>query len=226
MADISDSIIFDQPPEPHIARSWCRASAAHRWVKGLFSINCRSFCLSRHRRQLSGKAVFLVLMIQFLEYAFYFGAQGHILDRFLDETYLQNVSTAKSSLVQSIILSVATPLMYPVVGWIGCSWVGQFRMAKWCLAVLWLGYGGITLVFSILDATDHDIKIYLPFVIFLFLLVAVGSAGVQVNLIPFGADMVLYKTSEELTSYFHWVYILGSEFGSANNSISYLPCTW
>ena len=43
-------------------------------------------------------------------------------------------------------------------------------------------------------------------VIFLFLLIAVGSAGVQVNLIPFGADIVLYKTSEELSSYFYWNY--------------------
>ena len=203
-----ESTNSDLPPEPRFTQSWSsaysRASAAHRWVKGLLSINCRSFCLSRRRRRLSGRAVFLVLTIQFLERFSYFGALGHILSGFLAGTHLQN-STAKTSLVQSVVLYVATPLMYPLAGWIGCSWLGQFRMAKWCLGVLWLGYGGIAFVFSALDPTLNSLP-YLILVIFFFMLITVGSAGVQVNLIPFGADIVLYKTSDELSSYFYWNY--------------------
>ena len=220
---MDDNVSSDSFPEPRIAREWSytysRASAAHRWVKGLFSVNCRSFRLSRHRRQLSGKAVFLVLTIQFLERFSYFGALGHILSGFLAGTDLR-FSTATTSLVQSIVLYVATPLMYPVAGWIGCSWVGQFRMAKWCLGVLWLGYGGIALVFSVLNSTLNSLP-YLVLVIFLFLLITVGSAGVQVNLIPFGADIVLYKTSEELSSYFYWNY-WGRNLGGVAYAISIL----
>ena len=150
--------------------------------------------------------MFLVLTIQFLERVAYFLALGHILPWFLSQTM---DATAHKSLVRSLIEYVATPLMYPVAGWIGCAWMGRLRMAKCCLGVLWVGFSGFACAFVIISAVGN-----IPLgswycdslVIILFVLIAVGSAGVQVNLIPFGADIVLYKTSEELSSYFYWNY--------------------
>ncbi|CAI8051360.1 Solute carrier family 15 member 4 [Geodia barretti] len=55
----------------------------------------------------------------------------------------------------------------------------------------------------------------------LFVLIAVGSSGVEVNLIPFGADALLYKTSEELSSYFYWYY-WGRNLGALAYILSFL----
>ena len=178
-------------------------------ARGLFAVSCRSFCQSRRRRRLSGKAVFLVLAVQFLERLTYVGTLSHIIGEFLD---LQ-MSAATKALVQSLVLYIAAPLFYPLAGWIADVWVGRYRMARWCLGALWIGYVGVSITFAVLysytethDAPNKLDSRGLCILILLLVLITVGSAGVEVNLIPFGADQVLYKTSDELSSYFYWHY--------------------
>ena len=176
-------------------------------ARGLFAVSCRSFCQSRRRRRLSGKAVFLVLAVQFLERLTYVGTLSQIIGEFLDTTHLQ-MSAATKALVQSLVLYIAAPLFYPLAGWIADVWVGRYRMARWCLGALWIGYVGVSITFAVFshDAPNRFGSGKLCIIIFLFVLITVGSAGVEVNLIPFGADQVLYKTSDELSSYFYWHY--------------------
>ena len=185
-------------------------------IKSL-SVGCSSFCSSRSRRQLSGRAVFIILAIQSLERFAYFGGIG-LLPTYILRSLTNGPPTA--SLVHTVILSVATPLMYPFAGWVGFAWLGRFRTAKWCLGLLWVGYGGVALMFSIFGSPPvtgpKSIPLYL-----LFVLIAVGSSGVEVNLIPFGADTVLYKTSEELSSYFYWYY-WGRNLGALAYVLSFL----
>ena len=194
-------------------------------ARGLFAVSCRSFCQSRRRRRLSGKAVFLVLAVQFLERLAYLGTLGHIIGKFLDTTHL---STAKKALVQSLVLYIAAPLFYPLAGWIADVWVGRYRMARWCLGALWIGYVGVSITFAVYSHERHDAPNRLDsgglcILIFLIVLITVGSAGVEVNLIPFGADQVLYKTSDELSSYFYWHYWVRNLAGVAY--ITALTCT-
>ena len=191
-------------------------------IKSL-SVGCSSFCSSRSRRQLSGRAVFIILAIQSLERFAYFGGLGllstYILRSLRNEVHPLPPSAA--SLVPTVILSVVTPLMYPFAGWVGFAWLGRFRTAKWCLGLLWVGHGGVALMFTIFFGSPpvtgpKSIPLYL-----LFVLIAVGSSGVEVNLIPFGADALLYKTSEELSSYFYWYY-WGRNLGALAYILSFL----
>ena len=183
-------------------------TAASR-VKSFFATvgDCRGFCRYLGRRRLSGWAVFLVLTILTLVQFAFFEAVGNTVSYFLSLTKLAS-SAAKQSLVQSFIVGIITPIMYPFAGWIGCAWLGRYRTAKWCLGMLWFGYSGVALLFCMRDGQPYEklSPAAVCVVVVSFMLIVVGSAGVQVNLIPFGADLVLYKTSEELSSYFYWNY--------------------
>lgn len=203
---------YSSPPptvKPLEKEHWlCRGriTASFR-IRSLLSVGCSSFCRSRSRRQLSGRAVFLILTIQTLERFAFFGGLG-LIPSYVLRSIPGHTSPPTVSLVHTVILNVATPLMYPFAGWIGFAWLGRFRTAKWCLGLLWIGYSGTALIFAVYSffgrplANDPKcIPLY-----FFFVLIAVGSSGVEVNLIPFGADTVLYKTSEELSSYFYWYY--------------------
>ena len=172
-------------------------------AKGLFSITCRDFCQSRRRRRLSGKAVVLVFVIEFLERVAYYSALGNIIPVFLSVTSL---SSSEEALVQSLVDNIVAQLLYPLAGWIADGWVGRYRMVRWCMWVLWVGYAGVAISFAVhpnKNPADGYNTILLPL---LFVVISMGSAGVQVNLIPFGADQILYKTSDELSSYFYWYY--------------------
>ena len=206
----TDDEVHSNRPPPSVApegQSWIRRvqfTASYR-IKSLLSVGCLGFCRSRSRRQLSGRAVFVILAIQTLERFAYFGGLG-LITTYVLPALPGTVSLPTMLLVHTVILDVATPLMYPFAGWVGFAWLGRYRTAKWCLGLLWVGYGGVALMFSIFLGSPpvtgpKSIPLYL-----LFVLIAVGSSGVEVNLIPFGADTVLYKTSEELSSYFYWYY--------------------
>ena len=196
-------------------REVARCIKRHR-AKGLFSITFSDFCLSRRRRKLSGKAVILLFVIEFLERAAYFSALGNILPIFLNK----KVNSLTGALLQSVALNIVAQIFYPLAGWIADVWVGRYRMMRWSFGLLWFGYAGLAFSFAIIGLRrDSWIYIYSVW----FVLVSVGSAGVQVNLIPFAADQVLYKTSDELSSFFYWYYWIRNLAGLAY-SISF-TCT-
>ena len=156
---------------------------------------------------LSGKAVTLILVLILLEALAYSAALGNILSPFL--VGIPGISKAERAL---IIHNIVAPLMFPIAGWLGEAWIGRYRAIHISLWLLWFGYSSLALIFSIDYGTIASENYTWPhyrdncILPIWFLIVSIGSAGFKANIIPFGADQIMYKASEELSSYFYWYY--------------------
>lgn len=71
-------------------------------------------------------------------------------------------------------------------------------MSLW---VLWIGYSVVAFSFSF---SKNVTLTY--FLLIGYLIISMGTAAFQANIIPFGADQIVYRASEELSSYFYWYY--------------------
>lgn len=175
-----------------------------------------SFLQHSWNRIPSGKATYFILFLCFLERLSYYFAVWDVVDPFLNNSDLSN--TART-LIKGVLLYMVAPLMFPFVGWLADVWIGRFRMICIGLCLMWLGYASVTLSFSLeyskygnkyldLDHSnpDHDHYRSRYSLIASFLVINLGSAAFQANAIPFGADQIAYKSSEELSSYFYCYY--------------------
>ena len=171
---------------------------------------CSGFCQYTRRRMLSGKAVTLILVLIFFEKLAFYAALGNILSPFLVD--IPGISKAERALIVSIIHNIVAPLMFPIAGWLGEAWIGRYRAIHISLWLLWFGYSSLALIFSIdygnIASENYTWPHYRDnyILIIWFLIISIGSAGFEANIIPFGADQIMYKASEELSSYFYWYY--------------------
>ncbi len=176
-----------------------------RWfrVKYLCTNSFTKYGQYRKRRSLTGKGVILVLFLGFLERLAFWGALGNILPAFLEITEL---SSAEQTLIRSVIQNILAQLLYPIAGFLADVWLGRYKAIHGSLWVLWIGYAmlAFTFAFDGVDPTAFSVTRYLLPVY--FLMISVGAAGFQANMIPFGADQIIYTASEQLSSYFYWYY--------------------
>ena len=173
--------------------------------------NCSAFCRYSRMRIPSGKAVNLVFAIIFLERFAYFAALGIIVPAFM-ELY-PKISDVVKTLVQSVSLNILIHLMFPLVGWLADAWIGRYRMIHLSLWVLFFGYASVVLSFSIEASLDNPSLKWRNILPVIFVIINVGSAAFLATTIPFGADQIVYRSSDELSSYFYtyyWVYNLSA----------------
>ena len=198
---------------------YTEAQIARDVRKYRFKNCCKNSCLlfpkNVLRRVPKGKAVYLVLFLCYLERVAYFAAVGNIIVPFLD---IYNLPDAVDSLIQSLSLYMVAHVLFPITGWFADVWIGRYRMAHIGLWLLWIGYALVTTVFSIEAATITNfdkpgaIRYLLPVC---FIIINLGSASFQASAIPFGADQIAHRSSDELSSYFYfyyWVRNLGAIF--------------
>ena len=173
-------------------------------LKNIFCQSCSVFCLSSWRRFPSDRSVYLALFLCFLERLAYYSATGNLIQPFIDNVY-PTISPAVRSLLLSIFMDMMAQLLFPLLGWIADAWVGRYNMLRFSMWFLWLAYGLITLLFTV-DGLDYRIiwnKYLLPV---WMILINIGSAGFQANVVSFGADQILYGTSDQISSFFYWYY--------------------
>ena len=159
-------------------------------------------------RMPKGRAVWLILVINLLERVAYFGISGNVIPPFLDTTGL---SVAAQVFIQAILINVFADLFYPIAGWLADVWFGRYRTIQISLWLLLVGYATVALTFSRSYYSMnglHDYQLYILPII--FVVISIGTAGLQVNIIPYGADQLAATSAnaEQLSSYFHWYYLL------------------
>ena len=159
-------------------------------------------------RMPKGRAVWLILVINFLERISYFGISGNVFPPFLAAT---DLSAAVQAFIQAILLNVFADLLYPIAGWMADVWFGRYRTIQISLWLLLVGYAAVALTFSVSYYSTnglHEYQIYILPII--FVVISIGTAGLQVNIIPYGADQLAATNAnaEQLSSYFHWYYLL------------------
>lgn len=151
----------------------------------------------------SGRQVYLILFMLGLEKLAYSAASDYVLFPFLSKVNVGGIQYL--SMIRAIVTYIVAFLLFPIAGWIADAWMGQYRMIHLSLWLLWFGYAAMAIMYSISDfpSVRHYNYYTLPL---LFVIVSIGSAGFQASAIPFGANLIMYKTSQELSSYFHCYY--------------------
>ncbi len=158
----------------------------------------------RKRRTLTGKGVVFVLFLGFLERLAFWGALGNILPAFLEIT---DHSKAEQTLIQSVLQNIVAQLLYPIAGYISDVWLGRYKAIHASLWVLFIGYSLLAFSFAFDKSHDDPADSFNRYLLpICFLIISIGAAGFQANMIPFGADQIIYTASEQLSSYFYWYY--------------------
>lgn len=177
-----------------------RDITAYRF-KYLFGQSCSVFLKSVLSRIPSGKKVYLILLMLGLEQLAYTAASDYLIYPYLIKV---GVSAKYQSLTRSIVIYIAADLLFPVAGWIADTWVGQYKMIHFSLWILWLGYASLAIIYSVSELVVDQWTLH--FIPFLFAVISFGHAGFQACAIPFGANLIRYRTSQELSSYFYCYY--------------------
>lgn len=167
----------------------------------LFRQSFSSFCRYRESRTPHGAEVYIILLLIFLERLAYYSVVSDVTDPFFQVLHIPDVYKV---LLQTFLLDIVAQLMFPIAGFLADHYLGRYRVIHGSLLLLWLGYGTLTLFSSFEVDLIHIWNGWL--VLVSFILISMGSAGFQANIIPFGADQIDYRTSEELSSYFYWYY--------------------
>ena len=166
-------------------------------------LSWRQFCCSRIPK---GKAVFLVLVVSTIETFAFYGAVDGISRLVLQSDH----SMTNLAFSLSIILQYsAGRVCYPLTGFLADVYFGRCRVIHISLWLFWMAFGILAFAFS-LNGLAHVPQVLTRYVlpIIAFVLISLGSAGVEANILPFGVDQLPQgATSEEISSYFYWWYI-------------------
>ena len=159
-------------------------------------------------RMPKGRAVWLILVVSFLESIAYIRIAGNVIPPFLATT---DLPVAAQAFIESILINAFADLLYPIAGWLADVWLGRYRTVHISLWLLLVGYSAVALTFSLSYYGTNGLHQYqLYFLPIIFVVISIGTAGLQANIIPYGADQLAATNAnaEQLSSYFHWYYLL------------------
>ena len=137
---------------------------------------------------------------------------------------LMNVASSTSTLIEgnswlsgflnAILVEVLPKAIFPFAGWLADAKLGRYKVIRWSLWIMWVA-AVLLLATSILKyvlntdihSSPYDVIIgTLPVAIIIYIVSAIGTAGFQVNLIPFGIDQMEDCSAEEISSFVYWYY--------------------
>ena len=167
-----------------------------------------SSCACRYRWV--NRGALLVLLWNLLVFSYQYKALDSILK--LIPSYREWEPWEKVSATTAMQISLPF-LLYPLAGWLADVKLGRYRVMKGSIWVMWLG-SIILLIDSLLQYyfsyTHHNTTalqfLSLPVGIAVYALNAIGLAGFQANIIPFGIDQMEGGPAEQYSSFVHWYY--------------------
>ena len=169
----------------------------------------RSGCSCRYR-WISNKGALMVLVWNLLVFSYQYQALDSILK--LIPRYSKWHPWKKIS--ANIAFETSLPLLlYPLAGWLADARLGRYRVMKSSIWIMWVA-SIILLIDFILQyifTYQHSDKeatyfLNLPVAIAVYCINAIGLAGFQANIIPFGIDQMEDGSAEQYSSFVHWYY--------------------
>lgn len=172
------------------------------------SRRCGGIGCSYRLRRVKTKGAILVLVLNALVDVSYYGALTRVFQLF----FIQ-LETHPAGLVIFLeqVLSNSLPfiLLYPIAGWLADTRFGRFKVIRASLWMLWSGFLCLFVAFLlsqlINNAKFNEFTLYGIFPV-LFILINVGLAGFQANIVPFGLDQMPTGSAEEMSAFIHWYY--------------------
>ncbi|KAL5515225.1 hypothetical protein EMCRGX_G000361 [Ephydatia muelleri] len=111
-----------------------------------------------------------------------------------------------------IAVGVAIPqLFYPLAGWLADARYGRHRVIQISLWCMWAGECVLSVTLLLFElcrsysTTYHDMFIYFLFPV-AFVIINVGVAGFQANIIQFGIDQMVDASGDQMSAFIHWYY--------------------
>ena len=199
-----------------------RASLVSMVVK-----NRMASCLRLMRGRFpKGRGVLLVFIVCFLEAFSFIGALTGVKQLLKFKHKCQGCLIDLESFLLSLLYSSAGRVFYPVAGVIADSYIGRYNVIHIGLWLLWIGFAISTLAFSVLHSIPHglagEVFKYIVAVIFVVLFSA-GSGSIEGTVILFGVDQLSPgASSDEISSYFHYYYIVRNIAGLAATCILFV----
>ncbi len=162
--------------------------------------SCRTACARRPLPR--GKGLLLLLFVYFVEsFAFYCATKS------IRELLFKNGNEqAWSSFLYSLVYNSLGRIFYPIAGVLADTFWGRYKVIEIGLWLIAAGLGLICINLSVIDMTVESVgRLFLP--IICIVLIAIGSACVEVNAVSFGVDQLPQGcTSDQISSYFLWYY--------------------
>ena len=160
------------------------------------------------RRGIRSRGAILVLIISVCVNS---GALDQLLQSLLKVNKLLQNSQALLFFIY-VVFGVALPqLFYPLAGWLADARFGRHRVIQTSLWCVWLGQCALSvaiLLFQLLQG--HSTAYYCIFVYGLFpvafIIINVGLAGFQANIIQFGIDQMVDASGDQISAFIHWYY--------------------
>lgn len=178
-----------------------------RWMLGLSRRYGAVGCSYRMRR-VKSKGAILVLLLNALVDVSYYGAITRVFQLFLERFHTHPAGLV-IFLEQVLTNSLPFILLYPVAGWLADTRFGRFKVIRASLWMLWSGFLALFIAFLLHSLIRSDkFEEFTLFGVFpvIFVLVNVGLAGFQANIIPFGLDQMPTGSAEEMSAFVHWYY--------------------
>lgn len=180
----------------------------------------------RRQQLASEKGAIIVLLLVVCESLASFASTKFIFGSFLDAWYQEKrpegyFQTYGSALLRTHGFPYVALILFPIAGWLGDAKVGRYKMVVANLLIQFATFTIAAFYFSFYQLLPQIGGSYKMFITIVFyVLICAGAAGVSANIIPFGADQLLYGPAEQVTSYFNW-YTWTREVGRLLIAISF-----
>ena len=191
------------------------------WMKQLSCRSC-NICIK-------SKAAMLILIWSIMVGGFYLGVlisfwgAGLVWQNY-NRVYNKDITPSVNLVVYTVLAAYAFSalllLLYPVSGYLADIYCGRYRAVTLSVLLLWVAmvFLSVAAVMGIIKDFDRFDDLKIPFgllVVIGLILIIIGLAGYQANIVQLGLDQLLEAPSEKLGLFVHWLmwaYNLGGIF--------------
>ena len=160
-----------------------------------------------HFRGPKGFGSYLLLLVTCLFFSY--GRNGLYTLLELAQPTLGKLDQWQNMLVTTIIMESCPNMLFPLAGWLADAKFGRHKVLSAGLFMTWVS-AVITLFVTVLSDSLEGFKGSPVVVIMMSIYVvsAFGTAFFHANLVPFGLDQMEDCSSDEMSSYIHWYYLV------------------
>ena len=183
---------------------------------------CRSkFSIRRPK----GKGAFLVLTWNLLISSYQYTALGSLVDSIYklvasrDDALRDHLDPWVLTVISVILQTSLSKVLYPFAGWLADVKLGRYKVMRLSIWIMWIGSVILTVTLiaqftlSLNQTHNYDprkaldaSKWFLAVIVIAYILNAIGVAGFQANVIPFGIDQMEDGSGDEYSAFIHWYY--------------------
>ncbi len=211
----SSSCVSEQNPDVEGVSPTESRSNNSTWTPPPLPLPHRFTC-SYQYSPIQSKGAILVLIWNFLVFSSISGVYSIVLDSILDHLdFIPKDYAWKLTIVSTVRLSIW--IFYPLAGWLADTYFGRYKTLLYGMGSIWVGCLALLVCVAVLyscpSAKSLEHAIHLGVYPVIFVVICVGVAGFQANVVPFGMDQMQGASSDQLSSFVLWYFWTEYSFG-------------